>query len=97
MSGEETVSEQSEAIERNDRKVLQGLVVSDKMNKTVVVEVEDRVKHRLYGKVLRRTNKLKAHDEQNECGVGDRVLLMETRPLSATKRWRVVQVLEKAK
>jgi small subunit ribosomal protein S17 len=97
MSGEETVSEQSPAIDRNDRKVREGLVVSDKMNKTVVVEVEDRVKHRLYGKVLRRTNKLKAHDEQNECGVGDRVLLMETRPLSATKRWRVVQVLEKAK
>jgi len=97
MSEESTVSEQSQAAERNDRKVREGLVVSDKMNKTVVVEVEDRVKHRLYGKVLRRTNKLKAHDEQNECGVGDRVLLMETRPLSATKRWRVVQVLEKAK
>lgn len=94
MSEEANVSEQSE---RNDRKVLQGLVVSDKMNKTVVVEVEDRVKHRLYGKVLRRTNKLKAHDEQNACGVGDRVLLMETRPLSATKRWRVVEVIEKAK
>jgi small subunit ribosomal protein S17 len=94
MSEENTVSEQSV---RNDRKVREGLVVSDKMDKTVVVEVEDRVKHRLYGKVLRRTNKLKAHDEQNECGVGDRVLLMETRPLSATKRWRVVQVLEKAK
>jgi small subunit ribosomal protein S17 len=94
MSEENTVSEQSV---RNDRKVREGLVVSDKMDKTVVVEVEDRVKHRLYGKVLRRTNKLKAHDEQNECGVGDRVLLMETRPLSATKRWRVVEILEKAK
>ena len=82
---------------RSRRKVREGLVVSDKMDKTVVVTVEDRVKHALYGKVLRRTSKLKAHDEQNECGIGDRVLIMETRPLSATKRWRVVQVLEKAK
>lgn len=82
---------------RSRRKVREGLVVSDKMDKTVVVTVEDRVKHALYGKVLRRTSKLKAHDEQNECGVGDRVLIMETRPLSATKRWRVVQILEKAK
>jgi small subunit ribosomal protein S17 len=72
-------------------------VVSDKMDKTVVVVVEDRVKHSLYGKVLRHTRRLKAHDEVNQCGVGDRVLLMETRPLSATKRWRVVEVLEKAK
>ena len=79
------------------RKVRDGLVVSDKMNKTVVVAVEDRVQHPLYKKTLRRTNKLKAHDENNECGVGDRVLLMETRPLSATKRWRVVEILEKAK
>ncbi len=82
---------------RGRRKVREGLVVSDKMNKTVVVAVEDQVKHPLYGKVLRRTSKLKAHDEQNACGVGDRVLLMETRPLSATKRWRVVEILEKAK
>ena len=82
---------------RGYRKVREGLVVSDKMEKTIVVEVEDRVKHGLYGKVIRRTSKLKAHDEQNECGVGDRVLLMETRPLSATKRWRLVEVLEKAK
>jgi small subunit ribosomal protein S17 len=82
---------------RGRRKVREGLVVSDKMNKTVVVAVEDQVKHPLYGKVMRRTNKLKAHDEQNACGVGDRVLLMETRPLSATKRWRVVEILEKAK
>ena len=82
---------------RNARKVREGLVVSDKMDKTVVVSVEDRVKHSLYGKVLRRTSKLTAHDEQNQCGIGDRVLLMETRPLSATKRWRVVQILEKAK
>ena len=85
------------AADRNDRKTRQGYVVSDKMDKTVVVEVEDRVKHALYGKVLRRTSKLKAHDEQNQCGIGDRVLIMETRPLSATKRWRVIEVLEKAK
>ena len=74
-----------------------GRVTSNKMDKTVVVEVEDRVKHPLYGKVMRRTSKLKAHDEQNACGIGDRVLLMETRPLSATKRWRVVEILERAK
>jgi small subunit ribosomal protein S17 len=79
------------------RKVREGLVVSDKMTKTVVVEVEDRVKHPLYGKVIRRTTKLKVHDESNEVGVGDRVLIMETRPKSATKRWRVVEVLEQAK
>lgn len=82
---------------RGARKTREGLVVSDKMDKTVVVSVEDRVKHRVYGKVIRRTSKLKAHDEQNSCGIGDRVLLMETRPLSATKRWRVVEILEKAK
>jgi len=82
---------------RNRRKVREGMVVSDKMDKTVVVEVEDRVKHRMYGKVMRRTSRLKAHDEQNSCGVGDRVLLMETRPLSATKRWRVVEIVERAK
>ena len=85
------------ADERPHRKVRRGYVVSDKMDKTVVVEVEDRVKHALYGKVMRRTSRLKAHDENNECGVGDRVLLMETRPLSAGKRWRIVQILEKAK
>jgi small subunit ribosomal protein S17 len=82
---------------RNRRKVREGLVVSDKMDKTVVVVVEDRVKHPLYGKVLRRTSKLKAHDENNACGIGDRVSIMETRPLSATKRWRVVEILERAK
>ncbi len=82
---------------RNRRKAREGLVVSDKMDKTVVVSVEDRVKHSLYGKVLRRTSKLKAHDEQNQCGIGDRVVIMETRPLSATKRWRVVEIIEKAK
>ena len=93
MSEQDTAVSQS----RGFRKVLQGLVVSDKMDKTVVVAVEDRFKHPLYGKVVRRTSRLKAHDESNECGVGDRVELMETRPTSATKRWRVVQILEKAK
>ena len=83
--------------ERNARKTREGLVVSDKMDKTAVVSVEDRVKHPMYGKIMRRTSKLKAHDELNECGIGDRVLIMETRPLSATKRWRIVQILEKAK
>jgi small subunit ribosomal protein S17 len=82
---------------RGRRKVREGIVVSDKMDKTVVVQIEDRVKHPLYGKVMRRTSKLKAHDEHNACAVGDRVSLMETRPLSATKRWRVVEILEKAK
>lgn len=82
---------------RGFRKTREGLVVGDKMDKTVVVAVEDRVRHKLYGKTLRRTNKLYAHDEANEAGVGDRVLLMETRPLSATKHWRVVQIIEKAK
>jgi small subunit ribosomal protein S17 len=91
------MSENTTAAARAQRKVREGLVVSDKMEKTIVVEVEDRVKHALYGKVIRRTSKLKAHDEQNACGIGDRVLLMETRPLSATKRWRVVEILEKAK
>jgi small subunit ribosomal protein S17 len=79
------------------RKVREGLVVSDKMDKTVVVAVEDRVKHPLYGKVIRRTSKLKAHDEGNTAGTGDRVLIMETRPLSSSKRWRLVEILEKAK
>lgn len=82
---------------RNNRKVREGYVVSDKMDKTIVVQLEDRVKHALYGKVIRRTSKVKAHDEANAAGVGDRVLLMETRPLSATKRWRLVEVVEKAK
>ena len=91
----ETVTNENE--QRGFRKTREGLVVSDKMDKTIVVAVEDRVKHALYGKVLRRTSKLKAHDEQNDCGVGDRVLIMETRPLSATKRWRVVEVIRKAK
>jgi small subunit ribosomal protein S17 len=82
---------------RGYRKTREGYVVSDKMDKTVIVAVEDRVKHPKYGKILRRTKKYKAHDEQNDCGVGDRVLLMETRPMSATKRWRVAEILEKAK
>ena len=83
--------------DRNARKVREGLVVSDKMDKTVVVSVEDRRKHPRYGKVMRQTARLKAHDENNECGIGDRVQIMETRPLSATKRWRLVKILEKAK
>jgi small subunit ribosomal protein S17 len=94
------MSEQQEKAsvqERQYRKVRQGYVVSDKMDKTVVVEVEDRVKHALYGKVIRRTSKVKVHDEANSAGVGDLVRIMETRPLSATKRWRVVEILERAK
>ena|SRR3978361_1100618 len=82
---------------RGYRKVRRGYVTSNKMEKTIVVEVEDRVKHPLYGKVIRRTSKVKAHDEENSAGVGDLVLINETRPLSATKRWRLVEVLEKAK
>ena len=82
---------------RGFRKTREGLVIGDKMDKTVVVAVEDRFKHPMYGKVVRRTSRLKAHDELNACGTGDRVRLMETRPLSATKRWRVVEVIEKAK
>jgi small subunit ribosomal protein S17 len=84
-------------VTRGYRKVREGYVVSDKMDKTVVVEVQDRVKHPKYGKVIRRTKKYKAHDGENACGVGDRVLLMEIRPMSATKRWRVAEILEKAK
>jgi small subunit ribosomal protein S17 len=91
----ETGTNQPQA--RGRRKVREGLVVSDKMSKTIVVALEDRKKHALYGKVLRSTTKVKAHDEENTAGVGDRVLLMETRPLSATKRWRLVEILEKAK
>ena len=94
----ETTDESTEkSLERGRRKVRTGYVVSDKMDKTVVVSVEDRVKHRLYGKVLRRSSRIKAHDESNSAGVGDRVRVMETRPLSATKRWRIVEILEKAK
>ncbi|MBD8061632.1 30S ribosomal protein S17 [Georgenia satyanarayanai] len=90
-------TEETTTQERNDRKVRRGYVVSDKMDKTVVVEVEDRVKHPLYGKVIRRTSKVKAHDEANSAGVGDLVRIMETRPLSATKRWRLLDIVEKAK
>ncbi|MGV3732355.1 MAG: 30S ribosomal protein S17 [Microcella sp.] len=86
-----------DASARGYRKVRRGYVTSDKMDKTIVVEVEDRVKHPLYGKVMRRSSKVKAHDEQNTAGIGDLVLISETRPLSATKRWRLVEILEKAK
>jgi small subunit ribosomal protein S17 len=88
---------QAEQHTRAYRKVREGLVVGGKTDKTVVVLIEDRVKHPKYGKVIRRTKKYTAHDEANACGVGDRVRLMETRPLSATKRWRVAEILEKAK
>ena len=90
MKGELTV-------ERNLRKTRTGKVVSDKMDKTVVVAIEDHVKHPLYGKIVKRTYKLKAHDEKNECGIGDTVKVMETRPLSKDKRWRLVEIIEKAK
>lgn len=82
---------------RNYRKVREGYVVSDKMSKTIVVELEDRKKHALYGKVLRSTNKVKAHDEENSANIGDRVIIMETRPQSATKRWRLARIVERAK
>jgi small subunit ribosomal protein S17 len=97
QSNETVAAETTKTAERGTRKVREGYVVSDKMDKTVVVAVEDRVKHRLYGKVLRQTIKIKAHDEENSAGVGDRVRVMETRPLSATKRWRLVSILERAK
>jgi small subunit ribosomal protein S17 len=83
--------------DRGFRKTREGIVTSDKMDKTIVVRIDDRVKHGLYSKVMTRARKLKAHDENNSAGVGDRVLLMETRPLSATKRWRLVEIIEKAK
>ena len=91
------MTENTNAEHRPGRKVREGYVVSDKMDKTIVVKVEDRVKHTLYGKVMTKSIRLKAHDDNNEAGVGDRVRIMETRPLSATKRWRVVEILEKAK
>ena len=84
-------------VERNYRKTRIGKVVSDKMDKTIVVAIEDSVKHPLYGKVVKRTVKFKAHDENNECGIGDRVEIMETRPLSHDKRWRLVRIVEKAR
>ncbi|MCI9067554.1 MAG: 30S ribosomal protein S17 [Lachnospiraceae bacterium] len=86
-----------QSVERNLRKTRTGKVVSDKMDKTVVVAIVDHVKHPLYGKIVKRTYKLKAHDEKNECGVGDTVKVMETRPLSKDKRWRLVEIIEKAK
>ena len=79
------------------RKVRVGMVVSDKMDKTVVIAIEDNVKHPVYGKIIKHTLKVHAHDENNECGIGDKVKIMETRPLSKTKRWRVVEIIEKAK
>ena len=94
---ESVVTETSENTERNSRKVRIGYVVSDKMSKTIVVELEDRVKHALYGKIMRRTERVKAHDETDTAGVGDRVRIMETRPMSATKRYRLVEVMERAK
>lgn len=83
--------------ERTLRKVRVGMVVSDKMDKTVVVAIEDNVKHPVYGKIIKHTLKVHAHDDKNECGVGDKVKIMETRPLSKTKRWRIVEIIEKAK
>lgn len=87
----------TEAVTRGYRKVRRGYVTSDKMDKTIVVEVVDRVKHPLYGKVLSQSSKVKAHDETNQAGIGDLVVIAETRPLSATKRWRLVEIVEKAK
>ena len=83
--------------ERNLRKTRVGVVVSDKMDKTIVVAIKDNIQHPLYKKIIKKTVKLKAHDEKNECGIGDRVKVMETRPLSKDKRWRLVSILEKAK
>ena len=83
--------------ERALRKVRVGMVVSDKMDKTVVIAIEDNVKHPVYGKIIKRTLKVHAHDEENTCGIGDKVRIMETRPLSKTKRWRTVEIIEKAK
>ena len=88
---------QASSAERPYRKTLRGYVVSDKMDKTIVIEVEERVKHARYGKVTTKTSRFKAHDEENTAGIGDRVLVMETRPLSASKRWRLVEILERAK
>ena len=82
---------------RGMRKTRTGVVVSDKMDKTIVVEIRTRVKHPLYGKIMNRTKRFKAHDEENQCGIGDTVLVMETRPLSKDKRWRLVEIIEKAK
>ena len=94
---EQNSTSATESKERNQRKVRRGYVVSDKMDKTVVVTLEERYKHSLYGKVLRRSKKVKVHDERNEAHPGDLVRIMETRPLSATKRWRLTRIVEKAK
>ena len=93
----ELAKQESETTERNARKTRVGMVVSDKMQKTVVVSIERRVQHPVYGKMVRRTKKLKAHDEQNEAKTGDTVRIMETRPLSKDKRWRVVEIIERAR
>jgi small subunit ribosomal protein S17 len=84
-------------MERNNRKVREGIVVSDKMDKSIVIKVERKMKHPIYGKFLKRTTKFMAHDEKNECGIGDRVRIMETRPLSKNKCWRLIEIVEKAK
>ena len=97
MADKKTVEAAPATEGRGYRKTRRGYVVSDKMDKTIVVEVEDRVKHPLYGKVIRRSTKVKAHDELNSAGIGDLVIIDETRPLSATKNWRLVEIVEKAK
>lgn len=97
MEEETTMAQELEQVKRGIRKTRTGVVVSDKMDKTIVVAIRTRVRHPLYGKILNRTTKLKAHDEKNECGIGDTVLVMETRPLSKEKRWRLVEIVEKAK
>lgn len=84
-------------VARGIRKTLVGVVVSDKMDKTIVVEIRTRVRHPLYGKIMNRTTKIKAHDENNDCGIGDKVMVMETRPISREKRWRLTEIIEKAK
>lgn len=97
MTEATTPSPETPGVERNRRKVLTGIVASDKMDKTIVVVIEDRVKHSLYGKIMTKSSRLKAHDENNEAGIGDRVRVMETRPVSAQKRWRLVEIVERAK
>ena len=93
----ETTKPEATSAERNSRKTARGYVVSDKMDKTIVVEIEERMKHRLYGKVMRKSVKITAHDEENTAGIGDLVLVAETRPVSAAKRWRLVEIIERAK
>ena len=93
----ETTKPEATSAERNSRKTARGYVVSDKMDKTIVVEIEERMNHRLYGNVMRKSVKIKAHDEENTAGIGDLVLVAETRPVSAAKRWRLVEIIERAK